>query len=125
MLAESPGASDILAALRAGHGFITFAPDGPSLELAAGQAMMGDSVNWQELNEVQIHAQGLLAGDVLRVATGQETEVLFSAPSDGDVSLTYALEAPGFVRAEILRAFLPGLPMLPASISNPIFFDGL
>jgi hypothetical protein len=121
--AESPGPSDIVAALRAGHGFITFAPNGPILELTAGEAIMGDTVHWQEHKEVHIHAQGLVAGDVLRVATGQKTEPLFTAPSDGDVSLTYALEAPGFVRAEIWRSFLPGVPTLPALISNPIFFD--
>jgi hypothetical protein len=125
VFAESPGASDILAALRAGHSFITFAPDGPSLELTAGAAMMGDTVHWPEMNEVQISAQGLLAGDVLRVVTGQKTEVLFSAPCDGNVSLTYAMEAPGFVRAEVLRSFLPGVPMLPAVVSNPLFFDSL
>ena len=72
---------------------------------------------------MQIRAQGLLAGDVLRVATGQETKVVFSAPSDGDVSLAYTMDAPGFVRCEILRSFLPGVPMLPASISNPVYFD--
>jgi hypothetical protein len=124
VFAESTGASDIVAALRAGHGFITFSPEGPSLELTAGKAIMGDTVDWQELKEVQIRAQGLVRGDVLRVLTGQKTEVLFSAPSDGNVSLTYAMEAPGFVRAEILRSFLPGLPMLPALVSNPVFFDG-
>jgi hypothetical protein len=123
VFAESPGASDILAAVRAGHGFITFAPDGPTLELTAGKAIMGDTAHWPELKEVQISAQGLLAGDVLRVATAQKTDVLFTAPSDGDVSLAYALEAPGFVRAELLRSFLPGVPMLPTAISNPVFFD--
>jgi hypothetical protein len=125
VFAESRGASDILAALRAGHGFITFAPNGPTLSLTAGGAIMGDSVNWQELKEVQITAQGLLAGDVLRVVTGQKSEALFSAPSDGDVTLTYEMEAPGFVRGEIWRSFLPGVPMLPALISNAVFFDGL
>ncbi len=40
VFAESAGASDILAALRAGHAFITFAPDGPALEMAAGDAIM-------------------------------------------------------------------------------------
>jgi hypothetical protein len=124
VFAESPGTSDILAAVRAGHGFITFAPNGPTLELTAGEAIMGDTVNWQTLKEVQISAQGLLIGDVLRVVTGQKSEALLSAPSDGDVSLTYEMEAPGFVRGEIWRSFLPGVPMLPALISNPIFFDG-
>jgi len=122
VFAESPGVSDILAALKAGHGFVTFAPDGPTLELKAGDAIMGDTINWHELQEVQITAQGLRTGDVLRVATGQETKVLFTAPSEGDVSLAYELKTPGFVRAEILRSFLPGVPVLPASLSNPIFF---
>jgi hypothetical protein len=34
------------------------------------------------------------------------------------------MEAAGFVWLEILRSFLPGLPLLPALISNPIYFDG-
>jgi hypothetical protein len=122
--AGSRGAGDLLAAVKAGHGFITFAPDGPTLEMTAGEAIMGDTVRWPEQKEVRISAQGLLAGDVLRVATGQKTESLFQAPSAGSVSLAYAMDAPGFVRVEILRAFLPGVPMLPALISNPIFFDG-
>ncbi|HBA92320.1 MAG TPA: hypothetical protein DCZ08_11455 [Anaerolineaceae bacterium] len=72
---------------------------------------------------MQINVQGLLAGDVLRVVTGKSNQALFTAPSDGDIELTYAMDAPGFARVELLRAFLPGLPMLPALISNPIFFD--
>ena len=32
------------------------------------------------------------------------------------------MEAAGFARIEILRRFLPGLPLLPALISNPIYF---
>jgi len=124
VFAESDGASDILAALKAGHGYLTFAPDGPRLELTSGEAIMGDTVLWQEQKNVQISAQGLSAGDVLRVATGKGTETLFSAPSDGGVSLTYTMDAPTFVRAEILRSFLPGVPALPAAVSNPVFFEG-
>ncbi len=30
---------------------------------------------------------------------------------------------PGFLRVEIYRTFLPGVPPLPALISNPIYFD--
>ena len=123
VFAESAGASDILAAVKAGHGYLTFAPDGPRLELTSGQAIMGDTVRWQERKEVQISAQGLVTGDVVRVATGQKNETLFSAPSDGDISLTYTLDTPGFVRAEILRSFLPGVPALPAAISNPVYFN--
>jgi len=34
------------------------------------------------------------------------------------------MDAPGFVRAEVLRAFVPGTPPVPAAVSNPIYFDG-
>jgi hypothetical protein len=123
--AESAGAGDILAAVRAGHGFLTFAPDGPVLELTAGEAIMGDSVRWPEVREVQLRVEGLLAGDAVRVVTGRGSDVLFTAPSRGDVSLAYVMDAPGFVRAEVLRAFVPGTPPVPAAVSNPVFFDGL
>jgi hypothetical protein len=123
VFAESPGASDILAAVRAGHGFITFAPNGPTVEMTAGEAMMGDVVSWQEQKEVRIEAQGLVASDMLCAVTAEKSEMLVTAPSDGDVALSYAMEAPGFVRVEIWRSFLPGIPMLPALISNPIFFE--
>lgn len=124
VFAESAGASDILAAVKAGHGFLTFAPNGPTLELTAGDVIMGDAVPWHEHKDVQISARGLIAGDVLRVATREKAEALFTAPSDGDISLAYTMETPGFVRAEILRSFLPGVPVLPAAVSNAIFFDG-
>jgi len=120
---DSAGASDIVAAVRAGHSFITFAPDGPTLEMTAGEALMGDSVLWSDQNILYIHAMNLAIGDVLRVVTGAGSEVLFTAPTDGDIELNYEMSSPGFARVEILRAFLPGLPMLPALISNPIYFD--
>ena len=121
--AESNGTSDILQALRAGHAFVTFAPNGPTLELRAGEAMMGDSVAWPEVQAVEIKANSLLAGDVVRVVTGKSAEAVFKAPVDGELELTYRMQEPGFARVEILRAFLPGLPMLPAALSNPIYFD--
>jgi hypothetical protein len=122
--AMSAGASDILEAVRQGHSYITFAPNGPELKMTAGyDAILGDSVAWKEISGMQIKAKGLLAGDVLRVVTGKSAEVVFKAPTDGELELIHHMEAPGFARVEILRAFLPGLPMLPALLSNPIYFD--
>jgi len=120
---ESAGASDILAAIRGGHAFITFAPNGPTAELRAGEARMGDSVPWDEVKELRIQAAGLLAGDLLRVVTAAKDEVIFQASTDGEVSLVFPMAAPGFARLEILRPFIPGMPPLPALISNPIYFD--
>lgn len=120
-LSASP--ADILQALRAGHAYITYAPDGPWLELRAGEALMGDTVSWPTVQTLEINAGGLVQGDVLRVVTGAGSEVLVQAPSAGDFSARYTVSAPGFARVEVLRAFLPGLPLLPALISNPVYFD--
>jgi hypothetical protein len=121
--AASAGISDILAALRQGHAYITFAPNGPTLEYRAGEAMMGDSVPWPEAKQVEISADGLLAGDVIRVVTGKGATPILQVPAPGRFEATLPVEAPGFVRVEILRSFIPGLPLLPALISNPIYFE--
>jgi hypothetical protein len=90
--------------------------------MTAGNSIMGDLVDWNLVKELHIHIDGLLAGDMVKVVTGAGTEPLFTATSDGSLKMCYAMDAPGFARVEVLRAFLPGLPMLPALISNPIYF---
>lgn len=119
---QSAGASDILSAVRAGHSYVIFSPQGPSLELKAGEGIMGDVVDWSKVKEAQITVEGLYRGDVVRVVTGTEATPVLEAPSDGSFSMSYPVAAPGFVRVEVLRGFLPGLPLLPALLSNPIYF---
>ena len=121
--ALSNAPSDILAALRQGHAYIAFAPNGPSLEMTAGSAILGDTVAWSEVKDLYISLDGLLAGDVVRVVTGAAATPVLQAPAAGRFSLTYPMPAPGFARVEVLRAFLPGLPLLPALLSNPIYFE--
>lgn len=123
--AMSSSPADILAALKNGHSFITFAPNGPTLELSAGDKMMGDTVAWSEVKTIQISVTGLVTGDVIRVVSAEGSEPIFEASSAGRFLQTdYPVKKPGFVRVEILRAFLPGIPLLPAILSNPIYFDG-
>ena len=121
--AMSAGPSDILEAVKAGHAYLTFAPNGPALEMTAGEAMLGDTVAWAEVQEVQVSVEGLKAGDVVRMVTGSSSDVLFQAPGAGNFQGSYPMAAPGFARLEVLRAFLPGVPVLPALISNPIYFE--
>lgn len=83
---------------------------------------MGDTVAWDTVKDFQLSVEGLLAGDVVQVVTAQQSETLFKAPSDGNLTFSYTMKSPGFARVEVLRAFLPALPMLPALISNPIYF---
>ncbi len=118
----SAGVSDIIAAMRQGHSFITFAPDGPTIEMHAGDGVMGDLVAWQQTRELNFHVHGLLAGDVVRVVTGVSSDAVCTATSDGELEMTFTMSQPGFARVEVLRAFLPGLPLLPALLSNPIYF---
>jgi hypothetical protein len=120
-MSTSPG--DILFGLRQGHAYITFSPNGPSLEMTAGEAILGDSVPFSGVREVRIKAGNLQAGDILQVVTPQGSTPLLQAEAAGDLEAVYTMQAVGFVRVEILRRFLPGLPMLPALIANPIYFE--
>jgi hypothetical protein len=124
LFAMSNGTSDILAALRQGHGYISFAPFGPQVEMTAGESMMGDEVEWETCREIEIKVIGLLAGDEVKVITNAGSKSLHTAETDGLLDATYRMSAPGFARVEVARAFLPGLPMLPALLSNPIYFKG-
>ena len=72
---------------------------------------------------IAVHVAGLHAGDVVQVVTAQGSAVLLKVEAPGDFRGSYTMEAPGFARVEILREFVPGLPMLPALISNPVYFD--
>ena len=119
----SHGPSDILAALRAGHSYITFAPNGPSLEFEAGEAILGDTVSWAERQSVHILVDGLTRGDAIRLVTPRGVETLCEAPASGKFETDHPLPAPGFARIELWRSFLPGIPQLPALLSNPIYFE--
>jgi hypothetical protein len=121
--AMSASPADILSGLRQGHAYITFAPNGPTLEMTGGDALPGDSVPFPRVKEIQIVASGLLAGDILQVVTARGSTPILKAEMDGKFQGIYPMEAAGFARIEILRGFLPSLPMLPALISNPIYFD--
>ncbi|MCJ7695338.1 MAG: CehA/McbA family metallohydrolase [Anaerolineaceae bacterium] len=123
VFALSRSVSDILESLKAGHAYVKFAPNGPSLELHSQSSMMGDSVAWSKDSSIEINAKGLIKGDILQLITQDSSSPILEAPSNGSVTLSLPVENPGFVRVEILRAFLPGLPLLPALISNPIYFD--
>jgi hypothetical protein len=119
----SASTADILSALRLGHSFITFSANGPMLEMTAGDAMMGDSVEFSKVKLLEFKVSRLLGGDVVQVVTARGNIPLLKAEANGAMRGIYTMEAAGFARIEVLRSFLPGLPLLPALISNPIYFD--
>jgi hypothetical protein len=122
--AMSASSDDILSGVKLGHAYLTYSTHGPTLEMRAGDAILGDSVQFAKVQKLEFTICGLLAGDVVQVVTPQGNTVLTEAGTDGDVHGEYAMPAAGFARIDVLRSFLPGLPLLPALISNPIYFDG-
>ncbi|MFZ2098690.1 MAG: CehA/McbA family metallohydrolase, partial [Anaerolineales bacterium] len=122
--AMSASPADILYALKLGHAYLTYSVNGPMLEMSAGEAMLGDSVDFSKVKQVEYKVSGLVAGDVVQVVTPRGNTSVFTAEKDGELCGVYPMEAPGFAFIEVLRSFLPGLPLLPALISNPIYFDG-
>lgn len=122
--AMSASPADILDALKCGHAFITYSANGPSLEMTAGEAILGDSVKFSQVKQFDFIARGLIAGDVVQLVTRQGSTLLGKAEADGEMRGTCPLDAPGYARLEVLRSFLPGLPLLPALVANPIYFDG-
>ena len=121
--AMSPSVADILSGLRQGHAYLTFAPNGPTVEITAGEAVLGDCVLFSQVQQLQVKAEGLSKGDVLQIVTARRNIPLLQVEADGRFEGTYTMEEPGFARLEILRGFVPGLPLLPALITNPIYFE--
>jgi hypothetical protein len=119
----SASSVDILSALKLGHAYITYSANGPTLVMTAGDAILGDSVDFSMVKQLDVKVSGLIAGDVVQVVTAHGTIPPFKAETDGEMQAVYTMEAAGFAWLEVLRSFLPGLPLLPALISNPIYFD--
>ncbi len=122
--AISASTADILSALKLGHAYITYSANGPALEMTADGAIMGDNVDFSKVKQFEFMVSGLVAGDVVQVVGAHGNSILLKAETDGNMRGIYTMDAPGFARLEVLRSFLPGLPLLPALISNPIYFDG-
>jgi hypothetical protein len=121
--AMSNSPADILAAVREGHSYITFAPDAPSLEMSANGSIIGDTVSLASTRSIHIKLENLSGGDVVRIVDRKEAKAILQAPRHGEFELDYPVSAPGITRVEVVRTFLPGLPLLPALLSNPIYFE--
>ena len=84
---------------------------------------MGDSLVFADGQVVDLDFQGLQQGDVLKLITPDDIVDLFITPMAGVYQCAVPVTGPGFVRVEIWRTFLPGIPPLPALVSNPVYFD--
>ncbi|GAB5428495.1 MAG: CehA/McbA family metallohydrolase [Devosia indica] len=89
----------ILAAMKAGHGYVTESPNGPHLEIRCGNVVMGGETD--EITTLDVDVRGAKGDALILVdATGPIARLDISSP---DWRTNIALENPvGFVRAEIV-----------------------
>lgn len=115
-------AEGILWAISQGHLFLSYAPDGPRIDLRCGEYVMGDVA--QSLDEVRVSCTGLMAGDDVRLVShhgvvrqerieDRQSQVRWTVPP-GD---SY------FYRMEIWRHFPEANQRLLAALSNPLYFQ--
>src|SRR5690606_38743262 len=93
----------LLDGIRAGHVFITEAPDGPQLYLQAGAHMMGDTITEPEENlTVTVRAVAAI-GAIIELCGSQG--VLHSAAvesADWEMTFTVSAAQTGYIRAQLI-----------------------
>jgi len=119
---DHPTAANLLAGLRAGHAFISEAPEGPQLYLWSGNAIMGDTVARPASGRLDISAR-VVGG------TGQHLELVgatgvLAQSTVADADQTFRFEAPvaqtPYVRAQLSAGTDPGVIH---ALTNPIYLE--
>ncbi|MBB6733746.1 CehA/McbA family metallohydrolase [Cohnella sp. CBP 2801] len=127
VLAETRTAAGILDGIAKGHVVISHAPDGPFIDLTCGSFRGGDVYPAERLREpIRLWLDGLHAGDVVKLIGAEGVASERTAAEDGELALeeeAAAAGSSGFVRAEVWRFFGEAGTMLPAAVSNPIYFE--
>ncbi|MBR5411204.1 MAG: PHP domain-containing protein [Clostridia bacterium] len=142
--AASKSMKDVLAAVKAGHVFVTNSPKAARLFLTCGQALPGDKVPFTEGATVNVSCDFLRRGQVLRVYhNGDEVFTCRAKRHKNGLSFDIPVTAPGFVRAEVryqlgkvaCALYRKGaahfgrcdenedVPEFIYSFTNPIFFE--
>lgn len=122
LYARSRQKSDILQAMRSGHAFIGMSPDAPTLHMAVGKALMGDTAVAQDGHALHLTLERLGAGDEVRLID-EQGELYREIPGAWQrFELEKVVKSRRFVRAEVWRS-LPGIGQTLAAIGNPIYFE--
>ncbi len=123
VLAWSPSEKDLLEAIESGHSYFTYSPTDLHVDLYVEDATYGVIKHWREGLQATLNAFALEACDQIRLIDQDGSRILFDAPQKGDWQSNLKVMKPGYIRLEIWRTFFPGLPSMPALVTNPIWFD--
>ncbi len=115
-----PSAARLLHGLRAGHAFITRAPDGPQLYLTSDAAMMGDSVELPASGSLPVNVR-VVGGNGLHLELWTTRGMVAQqAISEPDATLTFEVstDAARYVRAQLKDTESGNV----TALTNPIYF---
>ena len=119
--AKSPAVCDILEAVAMGRAYVAAVPGGVTLELCAGDGIMGDTVPWYEGLCLDISAQGLGLGMRVRLVT-DEGIVDLNKKKGRLTARVPVLATWKFAYLMVVRRLF-GFERIGA-ITNPIYFAG-
>jgi len=120
---ERPTASALLEGLRAGHAFISDAPDGPRLYLRSGNAWMGDAVARPPSGRLEATVR-VVEGAGLRLELYGAGGLLSQAgvtENDQTFTLAAPVEGTPYVRAQLTETDTQ--PGAVRALTNPIYIE--
>lgn len=117
---ESRGQSDIIKALKAGHGFVSFTASGPIIDFNIKDAIMGDLIEEAQGLKGMAKVSNLSIGDEIRLISDKGMEAVYKISTESTKTFSFEASERKFYRLEVWRQVIPGNKLL-AAISNPIY----
>jgi hypothetical protein len=115
----------ILEAILQGHVFLSYSPEGPTVDLRCGGYMMGDEIEAPLSGELEVAVRGQGSGDTVRIISdeGIEQEIPVADADESEaLTLRLPLKDRRFYRVEVWRYFAESDKTLMAAMTNPIYF---
>ncbi|MBP1947880.1 CehA/McbA family metallohydrolase [Virgibacillus litoralis] len=120
---DSLTTSGILQAIDTGHVVLSYAPDGPFINLTNGTCMVGDVSNQLD-KKVNLVVSQVEIGDVIKVYSNKGVEIEEKVSEEQDhVEMSFDVNSKAFYRVEVWRYFPQAKQNMLAALSNPIYFE--